>query len=56
MLWSEYRDSQLFVFRNGELIYKRWDSTGRSVLLNPYGLPEELPREHANQTDLPAAG
>lgn len=34
MMWSEKHGNELYVFRNGLLIYKKWLSTGRSVLLN----------------------
>jgi hypothetical protein len=34
MIWKEVVDNQLFVFYNGELIYKKWLNTGRSIVIN----------------------
>jgi hypothetical protein len=38
MIWKEIRDGQLFVFFNGELIYKKWFKTGQSIVKDLYGI------------------
>lgn len=37
MIWKEIRGHQLFVWWNGELIYKRWLETRASVIYDLYG-------------------
>lgn len=39
MIWKTLVDNQLFVYRNGELIYKRWVWRGHGITFDPYGLP-----------------
>lgn len=46
MMWSETHGHELYVFCNGELVYKRWTSrSGRktqpSLLFNTNGWPNE---------------
>ena len=33
MIWKEIHDDQLFVYFNGELIYKKWLLSGNSVTI-----------------------
>ncbi len=43
MMYSERIGNELYVFRNGELVYKRWGKkkTQPSLLFNTNGWPNE---------------
>lgn len=36
MIWKEVRGHELYVFRNGELIYKRWINSGYGMVFQNY--------------------
>lgn len=45
-MWSVRKDNHLYIFRNGELVYKRWigkdnKKTQPSILINTNGWPNE---------------
>lgn len=45
-MWSEVRDNHVYVYHNGQLIYKKWiDKKGQkiqpSILINNNGWPNE---------------
>tara|TARA_R110002167_G_scaffold24964_1_gene87131 strand:+ start:7096 stop:7275 length:180 start_codon:yes stop_codon:yes gene_type:complete len=39
MIYKEIKDDQLFVYHNGNLIYKKWLRTSQSVVFEKFGLP-----------------
>lgn len=39
MITKEIIDNQLFVYYNGQLIYKRWLKTGESIVIEKHGPP-----------------
>ena len=46
LMWSERVDNHLYIYRNGELVYKRWvgkrgGKTQPSLLFNPHTPPHE---------------
>jgi len=49
MLWSATIDDQLFVFWRGQLIYKRWNWTGRSMMIDSFGHPFVIPDKAADE-------
>lgn len=41
LMWSEVKDNHTYIYRNGELVYKRWNGrnmkkTQPSILMNKY--------------------
>jgi hypothetical protein len=45
MMWSETINDKVYVYRNGELIYKKWLATGIHILMNN-------PRNYNNEKKL----
>lgn len=41
MMWTTKNKNELYVWRNGELVYKRWVSKQPSLLYNTNGWPNE---------------
>ena len=39
MITKEIIDNQLFVYYNGQLIYKKWLATGQSFVFESVGMP-----------------
>jgi len=39
MMWSERKGNEIYVYRNGVLIYKKWVKENNSVIFNNYGHP-----------------
>ena len=39
MITKKIIDNQLFVYYNGQLIYKKWLNTGQSIVVEKYGQP-----------------
>ncbi len=51
MMWSERHDNHLFVFWNGELVYKNYDDKRNgSVIFNKHWPNERLPPRKSEGT------
>ena len=43
MIWKEIIDDHLYVYFNGQLIFKRWLKQGYSMVFEQYGTPWVMP-------------